>query len=178
MDEKHEDPRIQRTKDHVLDVAVAVLQRGEEAVTFSVLAKEAQVSRKTLYAHWGTVESVMLDLIDKNAFGGFDLSDERSFDERVVYAVDELSDFLTQGAAAPAMAIIMAAAPHDLQCREYLEFTRTRMWQLLCKYLAPMSIENYAMIVGPLFYMALSIRDVSPSARAVVAAHIRAAAGR
>ena len=54
------DPRIERTRVHVLTVTRRMLaQRTGEPLSFSRLAQEAQVSRRTLYTHWGTVERVI-----------------------------------------------------------------------------------------------------------------------
>ncbi|HYN56665.1 MAG TPA: helix-turn-helix domain-containing protein [Motilibacterales bacterium] len=47
------DPRVVRTRNDVLPVAVRVLvDEGWEAVTPSRVAKEAGYSRATVYAHW------------------------------------------------------------------------------------------------------------------------------
>src|SRR6187431_2238601 len=56
------DPRIERTRVHVLTTARALLaERNGEPLTFSRLAEAAQVSRRTLYTHWGSVERVIAD---------------------------------------------------------------------------------------------------------------------
>jgi len=38
-------------------------ERTGEPLTFSRLAEEAQVSRRTLYTHWGTIERVIGEAI-------------------------------------------------------------------------------------------------------------------
>lgn len=55
------DPRIARTRLHVLTVLRGLLARDSGEITLSTLATEAQVSRRTLYTHWGTVESVVAE---------------------------------------------------------------------------------------------------------------------
>lgn len=55
------DPRIARTRLHVLTVLRRLLAGNGEEITLSTLATEAQVSRRTLYTHWGTVESAVAE---------------------------------------------------------------------------------------------------------------------
>ena len=55
------DPRILRTRLHILDVLRDMLSRPGEAITFSSIAVAAQVSRRTLYTHWGSVETAVAD---------------------------------------------------------------------------------------------------------------------
>ena len=55
------DPRITRTKEHVLTVVHELLQQPGAEITFSTIALAAKVSRRTLYTHWGTVEAVVAD---------------------------------------------------------------------------------------------------------------------
>ena len=57
------DPRIMRTKQHVLGVLRELLNRDGEEITLSSLAAEARVSRRTIYTHWGTVESAVAEAL-------------------------------------------------------------------------------------------------------------------
>ena len=55
------DPRIMRTKLHVLGVLRELLGRDGEEITLSSLAAEARVSRRTIYTHWGNIESAVAE---------------------------------------------------------------------------------------------------------------------
>ena len=55
------DPRIARTKEHVLGVLRELMSRTGEEITLSSLAAEARVSRRTIYTHWGTVECAVAE---------------------------------------------------------------------------------------------------------------------
>ena len=55
------DPRIARTRTHVLTVLNQLLQVPGNQITLSTLADAAQVSRRTIYTHWGTVEAAVAD---------------------------------------------------------------------------------------------------------------------
>ena len=62
LDALRVDPRIDRTRRHVLDTARRMLaEHIGLPMTFSTLSAEAQVSRRTLYTHWGDIESVIRD---------------------------------------------------------------------------------------------------------------------
>ncbi len=58
------DPRIQRTRDHVLGVVRRMLATPSDVpLTFTSLAAEAEVSRRTLYTHWGTIDRLIAEAV-------------------------------------------------------------------------------------------------------------------
>ena len=57
------DPRITRTKQHVLGVLRVLLEKDGEEITLSSLAAEARVSRRTIYTHWGTIETAVAEAL-------------------------------------------------------------------------------------------------------------------
>lgn len=62
--DRRTDPRVARTRQHVLAVARELLvEQGPAAFTFSTLAARAEVARKTLYRYWPAPEDLMADLI-------------------------------------------------------------------------------------------------------------------
>jgi AcrR family transcriptional regulator len=62
------DPRIERTRHHVLETARQMLAtHGTEPLTFTTLAARARVSRRTLYTHWGSIEKVISDAVTLRA---------------------------------------------------------------------------------------------------------------
>lgn len=56
------DPRVERTRIHIREVVLAMMARGDD-LTISSVAKEGLVSRRTIYAHWGTIEDLVADSI-------------------------------------------------------------------------------------------------------------------
>ena len=83
------DPRIQRTREHVLSTVRRLLAEPASApLTFTVLAAEAQVSRRTLYTHWGSIDRAISDAVT-NSFGG----DAEDFDGLTCF--ERLQRFLT-----------------------------------------------------------------------------------
>src|SRR4051794_7113552 len=54
------DPRIARTRPHVLDHARRLLEeQGAGGMTFSSLAARAEVARQTLYRYWDSPEALV-----------------------------------------------------------------------------------------------------------------------
>ena len=68
------DPRVERTRIHIREVVLAMMARGDD-LTISSVAKEALVSRRTIYAHWGTIE----DLVADSIFGAHESVEREEF---------------------------------------------------------------------------------------------------
>jgi AcrR family transcriptional regulator len=173
MSEERGDPRIQRTKDHVLAAAVDLLNRAEEPLNFATLAAAAQVSRKTLYNHWGSIEALIIDTFDHYVVEALDLNDHKSFDQRVDRVMTMLSEYLVDKGAATSVAMIMAAANHNPECRTYLDHSRRQLLALLTAYLGPMDLNTYSLIFGSTLYVALSTGEISVAHRRSVGDVIR-----
>ncbi|MEU9991661.1 TetR/AcrR family transcriptional regulator [Streptomyces sp. NPDC048045] len=57
-------PRVQRTRRHVLAVARELLpEAGPSGLTYALLAERAGVTRQTLYRHWPSRAALLFDLI-------------------------------------------------------------------------------------------------------------------
>lgn len=62
------DPRIQRTRERVLNAAHELLrERGPGGVTYSALAEHSGVGRATLYRHWSDIDTLLQDLVSSRA---------------------------------------------------------------------------------------------------------------
>ena len=60
------DPRIQRTKNHVLAAAGRLLtENGARRLTYTRVAAEASVSRRTLYVYWPTIEYLIAEVFSQ-----------------------------------------------------------------------------------------------------------------
>ena len=56
------DPRVERTRIHVRAIILKMIA-GDDELTISAVAAAAQVSRRTIYAHWGTIEDLVADSV-------------------------------------------------------------------------------------------------------------------
>jgi AcrR family transcriptional regulator len=159
--EKKIDPRIQRTKDHILSVAFDILERGEEPLTLSAVALHARVARRTLYTHWGSVENLTANALGLIALERLDLEglDLRG---RLAFVLNNISQTLT-GAPIGGVALLMSAAPHDAGARAALDALETEILSVLSRDVAPMTHDDYAMTVGVLVYQALATGHIPRS---------------
>ncbi|WP_213816676.1 TetR/AcrR family transcriptional regulator [Glaciihabitans sp. dw_435] len=62
--QRRPDPRVARTRIHVLETARRMYSSREaHKLNFGTLAEAAEVSRKTLQSHWGTIENLLVDAL-------------------------------------------------------------------------------------------------------------------
>lgn len=62
------DPRIERTRAHVLAATAALLEEhGAEHATIEAIAEHARVSKSTIYRHWRSRESLLLQALQAAA---------------------------------------------------------------------------------------------------------------
>lgn len=57
------DPRVQRTREHIINVTRDLLIEQRGRLSFSQVAERAHVARQTLYTHWGSIEALIADTI-------------------------------------------------------------------------------------------------------------------
>src|SRR6187431_34732 len=105
------DPRIERTRTHVLTIARAMLaERSGEPLTFSRLAEAAQVSRRTLYTHWGSVERVIGDAAEFELAGAKRDLQGMSKREMLTHLMESVRDRLADPASHVAVTSLVAQA--------------------------------------------------------------------
>ena len=147
------DPRIQRTKDHVLAVARRLLSEPSDVpLTFTTLAAEAQVSRRTLYTHWGSIDRVIAEAAtdefapEDTDFSELDLSGRLRAFLRLVR--NRLADPATSVAATG----LVARAVHDPEAVAVLSGMVERGRGEFATHVASITPEQYELIIGPLFH--------------------------
>jgi len=63
-DARAEDPRVTRTRAHVIEATIALIgEEGPESVTHQRVAQRARVSRATLYRHWPQPEDLVFEAL-------------------------------------------------------------------------------------------------------------------
>lgn len=151
------DPRIARTRAHVLGVARGMLAiRGGEPLTWTSLSVEAQVSRRTLYTHWESIEELMTDLIQ----GSSVVAMANSTDP----AEERLRTFLTglrARAADPVNFTVMLTAARtektkDAPAPDAAIYRIVDSWvESFQKTVAPLTREQYYLLAGPIVFQEL-----------------------
>ena len=150
------DPRIERTRLHVLTVTRKMLaERSGEPLTFSRLAEEAQVSRRTLYTHWGTVERVIGEAIALH-------SSEYTFDsagmtprEILRKLLVDKRERLTDPVSHLALTSLVAQASTDDKAAEVLAAMNTDRLEVYSELLGQLTLNQFSQIVGPLYFTSI-----------------------
>jgi AcrR family transcriptional regulator len=149
------DPRIERTRQHVLASArELLLAEGAEAVTFSALARQARVSRNTLYRHWATPEQLLVDLTLEYYVMRIDNNGSVTVPE----FLRGLRDNLSTAETASILTALIARAHRDESTAEALQHLAGRRKEALASITGPLSDAQFAALVGPLFYQAFVAR--------------------
>lgn len=146
------DPRVQRTRLHVLTTAREMLvERSGEALTLTRLATKAQVSRRTLYTHWGTIEAVISDAVALQ-------QDSAELDpagltarERLRLYLYSVRDRLHEPVTNVAIAALVNQAARDNRSTEPLTVMSEWPISKFHAFVGPISEDDYAILLGPLF---------------------------
>jgi AcrR family transcriptional regulator len=159
------DPRIERTRRHVLETARQMLAiRGSEPFTFTTLAARARVSRRTLYTHWGSIEKVISDAVTLRA-------SQEPVDLSALEPLDRLRRFLESVRSAigdpvtrVAFASLMNRSSHDAAL-SLAEIAATRIDHLRAA-IGDIDHDIYLQLVGPIVFA--EFFDAEPASDALI----------
>jgi AcrR family transcriptional regulator len=148
-------PRVRRTRERILAAARELLaEAGPAALTYSVLAERAGVTRQTLYRHWATRPALLADLMLEG--GGGDTYPEPGSDPAAVVTAWLAS--MRAGMREPARraAVLAVTAQADTDPDSALALARLTQDRLeaLNELLEPSGVKvaarEYALLTGPL----------------------------
>jgi AcrR family transcriptional regulator len=139
-------------------------ERNGETITLSSLAKEAEVSRRTLYVHWGTVEQVISEAVSLAPNGeGFD-PEGLSNHERVAYFLRSVRDGIHEPITKVALtSLIHHATQEDKAVASIDDMSQKRLDQLR-ELVGPVTTEQYAQLVGPIYFSELVLHEPASDA--------------
>ncbi|MDN4641610.1 helix-turn-helix domain containing protein [Agreia sp. PsM10] len=152
------DPRIRRTRLHVLATARAMIaEKGSEPLTISSLAREAQISRRTLYVHWQTIEELTSEALADSALPALESRHtDSSLEDRLQLFLREIRDHLKQ--RLPKIAETSSAhfaATADENALDQLKDMQQQRLNLFRATVAPVTADRFAQIVGPIYFAEL-----------------------
>jgi len=157
------DPRVQRTRQRVLDAARELLAGvGPMAFTYTLLSERAGVTRQTLYRHWPTPTELLADLV----LAGPDVGYPSPNTDPIVVTTEFLTSLRAGMNDATTAAIVMslaAHADHDTHSSDALaavaENRRTALNTLLANTGRSVSPDEFARLVGPVFFQRFLARQ-------------------
>jgi AcrR family transcriptional regulator len=149
------DPRVDRTREHVLKCArELLLAEGAQAVTFSSLARQARVSRSTLYRHWADPGQLLLEVMLAHYVTQAGAESTQS----VPSFLRAVRDNLSKPETVEALTALVAQAQRDPGTVQALQALAEARQENLATITGPLSDARFAAIVGPLFYQVLIAR--------------------
>jgi len=159
------DPRVERTRAHVLSHARELLSAGgPAAVTYTALAARARVTRQTLYRHWPTREALIIDLVLENAAPG--LPDGSGSPEHIVGSfLRGLRAGMQDAFNATAVTALIAQADHDPTSNTVLGSVIADRRAALNRLLQPsgtcVNASQYASLCGPVLFQRFFARETT-----------------
>lgn len=127
---------------------------SEIPLTFTSLSLEAQVSRRTLYTHWGSVDRIIADAISV-VFA----EDEAGFlslpeDERLHHFLQLTRDRMSLPLTAMAFATLISRAVYSAEAADALVEMGRRGKDTFVARVGPITQLQYELIIGPIFHAA------------------------
>jgi AcrR family transcriptional regulator len=151
---------VLRTQLHVLTTARRLLvERSGEPLNFTILAKEAQVSRRTLYTHWGTIERVISASV--TTLDAVELPDQSGLSgrEKLAAFLTAVRDSLADPVTAAALASLVGQSPQDDNAAASLAETITARLEQFRERVAPITAEQFGVLVGPIYFAQFVTRE-------------------
>jgi AcrR family transcriptional regulator len=153
------DPRIDRTRQHVLACALEILlAKGADAVTYSEVGRVARVSRNTLYRHWPTREQLLVDLTLSHYATQEGTASAAAEVDSVADFLKSVRENLDEPGSIQALSLLVSRADRDPDIAQALRHVAQLRQETLSKVTGPLTDAAFALIVGPLLFQALIAR--------------------
>lgn len=165
------DPRIKRTREHVIRTAREMLEEGLEPLTFTAVAERAFVARQTLYKHWGTVENLIAETVNISPVVG--TYDRLNVPARASAFFGDVAGQLATGGTGAAVAAIVSASNYDPASKASVDKIEAALHASFNEIVGQVDRDGFIEIVGPVLYLALA--GASPSAALLASLSKRAA---
>lgn len=126
--------------------------KTSEPFTFTTLAAQAQVSRRTLYTHWGSIEKVISDAVTLRATE--ELVDLSALEprERLRHFLLSVRSGISDPVTRVALASLMNQSSHDADAAHSLtEMAQTRLSHFR-QTVGDIDETVYLQLVGPIFF--------------------------
>lgn len=137
-----------------------MLSERNAGITFSTLSARAEVSRRTLYTHWGTIENLFADTIFPE---GADLETDYGslpLRERLTVFYSTFSTAVTAEVAS-GLASLMWASQYDPLSGKSIMSIGSAVRTHFVDRIAPLTDDQYDLLIGPLLLARMTRATVS-----------------
>jgi len=159
---RESDPRVARTRVHVLSTAREMLGERHDGITFSTLAARAEVSRRTLYTHWGTIEGLLADTILPDQVGSASDYDGLNLSERLTLFYSRFSDAISKEVAS-GVAHLLWASQYDPTSMRTMARIGSAVQAIFVERVAPLTEDQYDLLIAPIIFARMTRASVSPT---------------
>ena len=157
------DPRVQRTRQHVLETARALIAEvGPMALTYTLLSERSAITRQTLYRHWPTPTALFADLVLIGPEVGYP-SPHTDPHTVIVEFLTSLRAGMNDPTTAASLMALVANADHDTTSNEALAAIAIDRCAALNALLAntdtTINEDDFAHLVSPVFFQRFIARQ-------------------
>lgn len=162
-DDAYTDPRVARTKSHVLTLTRGLLaEGGPTKVSFSHVSRIARVGRQTLYNHFKTPERLIAEAI-LEGFEGEPSETPTSIRSAIVSRLRGIRGANEEPGSGVAMTSLTTLAYHDESSYEALRQISMQRYESFNTSMEAFGVDigqdDYARMVGPIFYQLFFVRE-------------------
>ncbi|MCU1406411.1 MAG: transcriptional regulator [Glaciihabitans sp.] len=133
------------------------------ALTLSALAARAQVSRRTLYVHWGTIQQVISEAVDLDHGDEIDttgLAPREILRTLLVSMRTSIHNTVSQ----VALTTMLSHAAQDPAAGDVVKKSADEGLSRFVSLLGPVTVDQYAQLVGPILYSEFVAREPASDA--------------
>lgn len=157
------DPRVQRTRQVVIDTArTLIAEVGPMAMTYTLLSERSGVTRQTLYRHWPTPTALFADLVLNGPDVGYP-SPHTDPHTVIVEFLTSLRAGMNDPTTAASLTALIANADHDTASNEALAVVAIDRCAALNTLLAntgtDVTQDDFAHLVSPVFFQRFIARQ-------------------
>lgn len=155
------DPRIARTKDHLISAAKTLLTNNSDVpLTFKQLSETTKFNQKTIRNHWPTIEDLLIDAAGLTIHF-VPTTRTGSSRARLRHFLSELRSRLSDPIVSSAYAMLIARATYDRRSADLLNKIACLEFSQFNSYVADASQDQYSMLVAPLFFSCLISHNIA-----------------
>jgi AcrR family transcriptional regulator len=156
------DPRVRRTRRQVLAVTRELLNERTGMLTFSQVADRAGIARQTLYKHWGTIESLIVDTLVIGRIGTFADYDGLDVEQRAQLFFGRLVLEVDDGMASAAAALISVKG-YEQDSKDAYERLDRNFFDMFRTLVAPVNHDQFIQLVSPILYLVMAGSPINPA---------------